>query len=451
MRRKLMKRVPFVLAVLVIAAGGLAIGWWWVQAGPQERRLAFDLGLTASRSASDAQGTNSQVASGSQGLAASGTIEGEEIAIVAEIGGRIVRVHVGEGDMVEAGGVLVELDTRSLTSQLAQAEAAVAAAEANLAQVKAGAPPAQVLMARAARDQAIAEQSAAEIAWQDSLAVRSDPQEIDAQIVAARAALKLAEAHIEEAESEVAGAEAVRDRFGARGSLEEKGMYVVHDYQVKAAQAGLEAAKAERKAAAEKLEALKALKARPLAILSQVHQAEAQYRVAAAGVAAAEAKLAEVEAGPTAEQLAVAEAQVLKARALLAVLEAQIDKMTLKAPMAGLVAGQVARAGEVANAGAVLLALTDLDEVEVILYVPETKLGGVQLGQMAEVTVDAFPERVFSGAVSYLSQKAEFTPQNVQTEQDRTGMVFAVKVRVPNPEHMLRPGMPADVVLLEGR
>ena len=81
------------------------------------------------------------------------------------------------------------------------------------------------------------------------------------------------------------------------------------------------------------------------------------------------------------------------------------------------------------------------------IYIPEDELNRVYVGQTAEVSVDSFPSRIFAGTVTYISQQAEFTPKNIQTEKERVNMVFAVKVRLANPEHLLKPGMPADASL----
>ena len=121
--------------------------------------------------------------------------------------------------------------------------------------------------------------------------------------------------------------------------------------------------------------------------------------------------------------------------------------MNLSSPIDGLVTSRSAHEGEAAVAGATLLTVANLDEVTLRIYVPENKLGLVYLGQEAEVAVDSFPGRVFTGTVSHIAQQAEFTPKNVQTEEERVNMVFAVKVRLPNREHLLKPGMPADAVL----
>jgi multidrug resistance efflux pump len=218
---------------------------------------------------------------------------------------------------------------------------------------------------------------------------------------------------------------------------------------VKAAEAALAGAVASKEGAEATLAALEALRRNPLAIASQVHMAKAQYEMAAAGVGVAKAKVDELQAGVTAEEAGVAEAQVAQAKAAVRALEAQMAKMTLRSPIGGVVTSRSAHAGEAAMAGATLLTIANLDEVKLTIYVPEDELGRVYLGQEVGVEVDAYPGRVFPGKVSYISQEAEFTPKNVQTEKERVNMVFAVKVRLPNPDHLLKPGMPADAYLVE--
>ncbi len=295
--------------------------------------------------------------------------------------------------------------------------------------------------------QALAQRDAAKTAWDGTQAILDNPQEIDAQIAQAQAAVNLAAVQIEQAQAQIAAAEAERERYRAQGSLEEKGLYLVYQYQVEAAQAALEAAKADKAGADQTLAALQALRDNPLALISQVHLAEQQYYVASAGVAVAQAKLAEMEAGPTPEEVAVAEAQVGKAQAAVAALQVQLDKRTLRSPIDGVVTSRSAHAGEAAIAGATLLTIADLDEVRLTVYIPESELGRVYLGQEVQVEVDSFPGRSFLGTVSYISTEAEFTPKNVQTEKDQVNMVFAVRIRLPNPDHLLKPGMPADAVI----
>jgi len=167
-------------------------------------------------------------------------------------------------------------------------------------------------------------------------------------------------------------------------------------------------------------------------------------------VALAQAQLEGLQMGATPEQIAAVEAHVEIAQAALDALEVQANKFTLTAPISGLVLERPTHQGEVALPGAPLMTLADLENVTLTVYVPEDQLGKVQLGQPVSVTVDAYPGRTFAGTVTFIASEAEFTPKNVQTREERVNMVFAVKVKLPNPEHALKPGMPADAVLLDG-
>jgi multidrug resistance efflux pump len=446
-----MRRGFIVLLIVAVVSVALAAGWWSARNYPQQViDFLVDGGLEASRAegfVTTLRGQEDEAEE--QILIASGSIEGDEYAIVSEFGGRIVGLYADEGAEVEAGQVLVELDSSLLLAQVAEAEAAVAAAQANLASIEAGTHPAEILAAQAGLRQTIAERNAAHTAWQDALVILDNPQAIDAQIVEAQSAVNLAAAQIELAEAQLAQANTERDEFRAQGSMEQKYLYAAYGYQVEAAHAALDAASEQKSGAAQVLAALRALRANPLAVASQVNMAEAQYEMAAAAVGVAKARYEEAKAGPTPEEILVAEAQVTQAETAVKALQTQIDMLSLGSPIRGLVTSCSAHAGEAALAGATLLTVANLDEVTLTIYVPEDELERVYLGQTVDVEVDSYPGRVFSGTVTYISQQAEFTPKNVQTEKERVNMVFAVKVVLPNPGHLLKPGMPADAILRE--
>ena len=105
--------------------------------------------------------------------------------------------------------------------------------------------------------------------------------------------------------------------------------------------------------------------------------------------------------------------------------------------------------GEQANPGATIMTVGALDPVRLTLYIPETDIGRVRQGQKVHVTVDSFPGKVFEGSVTFIAQEAQFTPRNVQTRDERAATVFAVRVELPNADHALKPGMPADAVIVE--
>ena len=171
---------------------------------------------------------------------------------------------------------------------------------------------------------------------------------------------------------------------------------------------------------------------------AQVAQAEATLRLARAG----EEMIAQRRA-----DVAAAQAQLRQAEASLRYLFTQQENLVITSPIDGTVISKHASQGEVVGAGAPILTVAALDEVWIRLYIPLPRVGVVALGQRAQVTTDAFPGRTFSGTVTEIGQQAEFTPRNVQTREERVKQVFAVKVTLPNPDRVLKPGMPADAVI----
>jgi HlyD family secretion protein len=120
------------------------------------------------------------------------------------------------------------------------------------------------------------------------------------------------------------------------------------------------------------------------------------------------------------------------------------DNTDIRAPISGVVLVKAIEPGELANFGTPIVTMADLSEVKLTVYIPEKDVGKVQLGQEVAVSVDSYPNEKFIGKVIYISDKAEFTPKVIQTKEERTTQVFGVKIKIPNPEQKLKPGMPAD-------
>jgi multidrug efflux pump subunit AcrA (membrane-fusion protein) len=135
-----------------------------------------------------------------------------------------------------------------------------------------------------------------------------------------------------------------------------------------------------------------------------------------------------------------------QAQANLNLLDAQIEKFIIYAPMDGVVLARNVDPGEFVQPGGAALTMADLNELTITVYVSEDRYGEIHLGQTVEVTVDSFPGETFTATVSYISDQAEFTPRNVQTVQGRSATVYAVKLKVSDPDGKLKLGMPADVV-----
>jgi len=135
-----------------------------------------------------------------------------------------------------------------------------------------------------------------------------------------------------------------------------------------------------------------------------------------------------------------------QAKANISLLDAQIAKLTVFAPMDGVILTRNVEPGEFVQPGATALTMADLSNITITVYVPEDRYGQIKLGQQAEVQVDSFPGETFNAEVIHIADQAEFTPRNVQTVEGRSSTVYAIKLKVTNTEGKLKIGMPADVV-----
>ncbi len=141
-----------------------------------------------------------------------------------------------------------------------------------------------------------------------------------------------------------------------------------------------------------------------------------------------------------------AKTALAQAEANLALIDAQIQKLTINAPMDGVILSRNAEAGEFVQPGANALTMADLTRLNITVYIPEGRYGKITLGQKVDVTVDSFPDLIFTATVVKIADQAEYTPRNVQTVEGRTATMFAIKLQVDDPDGKLKPGMPADVV-----
>ncbi len=158
-----------------------------------------------------------------------------------------------------------------------------------------------------------------------------------------------------------------------------------------------------------------------------------------------------LETGPRREKIDAQRAQLAQAEAAVRVIDATLDAMTIRAPFDGVVTVRHREPGEIVAAGSPVLTIMNPDDRWVRIYVPETRIGAVRVGQAATITTDTFPKKTYRGEVSFIATEAEFTPKTVQTTEERVKLVYAVKVRVTgDPARDLKPGMPADVDLEPG-
>lgn len=180
-------------------------------------------------------------------------------------------------------------------------------------------------------------------------------------------------------------------------------------------------------------------------LLATASVTQKQYDDAESRFVAAEQTYRKLKSGLRPEEIAGARARKEYADAQVDLLRKRVRDCTVTSPAAGTVTLRGVEPGELVTTGMNLLRLTDLDTVKLTIYVNETELGGVKLGQEARVSIDGFEEgKDLPGRVTFVSPTAEFTPKNVQTKEERSKLVFGVRIEIPNPDGVLKPGLPAD-------
>jgi len=339
----------------------------------------------------------------------SGTVEARTISVGSRAGGRIARVLVKEGDAVTAGQALLELEPGDWSAQLLQAKAQQMSAEAMYDKLKKGARPEEL-------EQARARSLTAQAALQQAMA-GARPE----QVQAAEARLAAQEVAVQKAMLDAAR-EHQLGGVGAstRAELENSDMAVRQ-------------AVAQRDALKNQLDELKNGSRR-----EEVAQARARQMEQAASM-----KL--VVAGTRDEDLRVAEAAIEAARGRVQQIQSMVDELTIRAPLPSRVEALDLRPGDILAANAPAAVLLEEKELFVRIYVPETLLGRLHVGQTVPILVDSFPGRGFRGVVKHINDVGEYSPRNLQTADERADQVFATRVELQEGFAELRAGMAAFI------
>jgi HlyD family secretion protein len=331
-------------------------------------------------------------------LQGSGTVEARNIRVGSKVGGRIDKLLVREGDTVEAGQVLMTFDDKELLASLAQSRASAEKA-------KRGYRPEEIAEARAAAQQAKADYELRKNGYRKE------------DIASAQAEL------------DRAAADETRTRldFQRYDALAQKDL--VSKQQRDTAEANWKVAFAQKENAQHKLDELtRGYRSEEIA------SAEARY-------AQAQATLQKLQRGNRREDIDLA-------GAALSYDEARFRERQVVAPTAATVEVLDVRPGDLISPNTPVATLLERDQIYVRIYIPETEIYRVHVGQKAQITVDSAGKQPFDGLVEQINQQAEFLPRNVQTREERVHQVFGVKVRINDPSHRVLAGMAADVKLL---
>lgn len=423
------RRIPLVPVALVLALGAYVLVW-----AARDRTPATEV------------------------IEGSGTIEATQVHIAGRAPGRIREIRAAAGQAVRAGETLVVFEAQEVDAQVAQAEAAVAAARSRLAQAEAALHTQRLTASSTIAQAEAARESAAARVPQAEEALQLQQEQTEQQIAQARAAVATAEAALAAAQASRASVRAnlrraEQDLARATALLREG---AVAAQAVDAARAQVEVLAAQEAAAAAQEAAASRQVEQARAALAQAEAAARQVAIRRQDLAAARAQQAQADAAASGaraarEAVRVREEDVATARAVVAQAEAALQgaralqaTAVVTSPLEGVVLSRSAEPGEVVGAGVPLLVVADLRTVWLRIYVPEALLGRLRVGQDAGVYVDAFPLRPFPARVVEIAGVAEFVPRNIATQQERAKLVFAVRLTLDNTQGLLKPGMPAD-------
>ena len=317
-------------------------------------------------------------------LIAGGRIEGREVSVSSRVQGRILKLLADEGNTVKKGELLAILESEQIQAQ-------VASAQENLK----------------------ATQLQNEEARYDLEYTRRNS---DSTILSAKASVENVQAQLEKAQAVKQIAESNYQRYL---KLYQDGAISAREFDSK--KLDYDSSMADVNA------------------VIQLHEA------AKANLSAAQSSIVAVDIKQ--KQLEASQASVESYRGKLAELLANQKELQVLSPVDGTIITRPVEVGQVVNAVSPLFVMIDLQNIYMKIYIPEQQIGKIRLGSEAHIYVDAYLDKYFVGKVTKISDQAQFTPKNVETKEERVKLVFAVEVAVENPEGLLKPGMPGDVIL----
>ncbi len=340
----------------------------------------------------------------------SGFIEADEIRIGSRVGGRVEAVRVEEGQRVTAGQTLIELEPYDLLQRENEAIQTLAARQAEYRRLATGFRPEEIAQTKARFDQFDANL--------DLLRAGAREEEI----AAARSRLQVANAELTLATRV----------FERRNGLLSQGAITREEFD----------------AASEELQAAEgqvAVRQEELTLLERGTREEA-IREAEAKVEEARQAWQLATEGPRKEEVEAAKAARDAAAAALEAIREQKKELVITSPVDGVVEALDLRRGDLAPAGAPVMSVMDNSKLWVRAYVPQNRIG-LSVGQLLPVTVDSLPGQQLIGEIIFIATQAEFTPNNVQTPEERSKQVYRIKVQLPTDIVGFRPGMTANVLL----
>ena len=353
------------------------------------------------------------------------TIESTQVDVNSEVSGKVDKVNFDEGASVKKNDILVVLDSSSAKLQVEQAKDAVDAAQAKLDELKAGSRSEQINQAKAAMNAAKANLA------QVKSGSRSE------QIRQAQASVQQAQDTAVTAQKnydyKLKNLENAKELLTVNGSSQQQlddlsNLVDVAYQQLKSSheQSNIANAQLDLLVSGAAPEAIRASEA-------TYQQVKAQYEL--------------VKNGPTSQSVTIAQKGVDQAQGSLNLAKLQLDKFNVKAPIDGQLLYKTVDVGGVVFPGSNIATISEPNDLWLKFYVPETQKHKVAVGKVLTLYSKAYPNEKIQGKITFVSDKAEFTPKNVETAEAKESTVFEVKVKIINLLDKLKPGMTMNVTI----
>jgi HlyD family secretion protein len=353
----------------------------------------------------------------------SGNIELTQVNISFKIAGRLIERAVTEGDPVKKGMVVARLDKEQLLAQRDRAKAALDSSDSLLVQQRTS------------------------IEWQDeTLEAQIQQRQAEVKNADARLAELLAGSRTQEKEQARAAVDRAQTEYDRSAADWKRAQTLFKNEDISAAdydqyRTRYETADAQLKSAKEQLALVLEGPRR-----ETIAQAQALLGQSKAALRQAEAQRLELKRRK--EEIATRLADIAARRADVQIVATQLADTEAISPIDGVVLVKAAEPGEILAAGTTVVTVGDIHHPWVRAYLSELDYGRVKLGDKVKVATDSFPGKIYWGRVSFISSEAEFTPKQIQTQEERSKLVYRVKIEVENPNQELKSNMPADAEIL---
>lgn len=394
-------------------------------------------------------------------IEANGTLEATEIQISSEVSGRIEKVAFEEGDKIKINQLLAIVNDDIYKNQVLQAKANFLANQSKYQSLKVGARKEEIEQVALLKEQSEKLLLGSNKNYYDSKELYDNRSVPKQQLDSAETQYKTSKNQYETAKANL---EQLKSSFKITKSnlLRTKDLYnkqSISTQQLDTAQNQFDIVSAQLKMAEQNLNQSKTLMAGAERNFKnvqniyenraqqklQLHSAEVQKEVAESNLEISKKKLDLIKAQAKKEDLDSLKSITMQADAGVKLAQIQLDKTKIKSNVEGIVITKSIEKGEIVNQGSLIATIADLSKIWLRVYVPEYQVNLLKIGQNVNIKTDSSPDKIFTGKIIQISSKAEFTPRNVQTKEERVNQVFGVKIAITNNNLELKAGVPADV------